>query len=112
MSVSTSGQLKCSQSVVEADVCSGQQDAESGSAGVQSRSALTVLQLKVKVEQQQTQELFDLVDGEVASGTLGGTRAERHAVILQLLSVLVEVRLLSAVLYEAVEPERLTIKQQ
>lgn len=105
-------QLNCSQSVAEADVCGGLHDAEAGSVGVPGRSGLTFHQLKVEVEQQQTQELFDPVDGEVASGTLGGAGAERHAVILQLLSVFVEVRLLFAVLHETVEPERLMVQRQ
>lgn len=104
--------LDCSQSVAEAYVCGGQQDAQSGSAGVHSSSGLTLLQLQVEVEQQETQELFNLVDGEVSSGTHGGAGAERHAVILQLLTVLVEVSLLSAVLDVAVEPERLAVQKQ
>lgn len=100
------------QSVAEAYVPAGQQDAHSGSAGVQGGSGLTFLQLQVEVEQQETQELLDLVDGEVSSGTHGGAGAERHAVVLQLLAVLVEVRLLSAVLDVAVEPERLTYRNK
>lgn len=102
--------LDGSQSVAEAYVCGGQQDAQSGSAGVHGGSGLTLLQLQVEIEQQDAQELFDLVDGEVSSGTHGGAGPERHAVILQLLTVLVEVCLLSAVLDVAVEPERLMVQ--
>ncbi len=105
-------ELDCSQSVAEAYVCGGQQNAQSGSAGVHSGSGLTVLQLQVEVEQQETQELFDLVDGEVSSGTHGGAGAEWHAVILQLLTVFVEACLLSAVLDVAVEPECLAVQKQ
>lgn len=97
----------CTQSVAEAYVCGGQEDSQSGSATVHSDSGLTLHQLQVEVEQQQTQELFDLVHSKVSSGTHGGAGAERHAVIPQPLAVLVEVRLLSAVLDVTVEPERL-----
>lgn len=102
----------CTQSVAEAYVCGGQEDAQSGSATVHGDSGLTLHQLQVEVEQQQTQELFDLIHSKVSSGTHGGAGAERHTVIPQPLAVLVEVRLLSAVLDVTVEPERLTVRKQ
>lgn len=85
------------------DLCGGRQDAQSGPAGLQRGSGLAILHLQVQVEQQQTYELLHLVNGEVAAGTHGGAGAERHQVVPELLAILVEVRLLSAVLHETVE---------
>lgn len=98
--------------VAEADVGRWEQNSESSPAGVHCGPGLTRLQLQVEVEQHETQELFDLVEGEVAAGTHGRPGPERHQVILQPLAVLEEARLAGIVLDVAVEPERLTGKRE
>lgn len=83
-----------------------EQNSKSSPAGVHSGPGLTRLQFQVEVEQHETQELFDLIDGEVAAGTHGRTGAERHQVIFQPLAALKEAPF--AVLDVTVELERLS----
>lgn len=85
-----------------------EQNSKSSPAGVHSGPGLTRLQFQVEVEQHETQELFDLIDGEVAAGTHGRTGPERHQVIFQPLPVLEEAHSADTVLDVTVELERLT----
>lgn len=87
------------------------QNSKSSPAGVHRGPGLTRLQFQVEVEQHEAQELFDLVDGEVAAGTHGRTGTEGHQVIFQPLTVLKEARF-EIVLDVTVELERLTGKKE
>lgn len=94
------------------DVGRWEQNSKSSPAGVHSGPGLTRLQFQVEVEQHETQELFDLIDGEVAARTHGRTGTERHQVIFQPLTVLKEAHSAEIVLDVTVELERLTGKKR
>lgn len=84
-------------SVVDLDVCGREQDTQASTARVQGTRLLPLHHLHVKMKQQQRQELLYLIHSKVPSWALSGARAERHAVVLQLLAVLIEVCLFLSV---------------
>lgn len=92
------------QSVPEGDVIGRWQDAQACSAAVECCPLLARKQLYFTHQQRDAHELLQLVNGEEPAGTHRGPRSKRHAIIANLLTTFIEIRLLCSAFHVPIEP--------